>query len=472
MIRTSLLLTTLLLLHGSWLAHCARGQDGSAAKATAWELQPYRIELCVHVEPSPRLPASSETELATQLTAQCQALNGGPWQVAANQKPAAHRTRLLRELPLPDPPAALEATAGIDKVILVAIREKNGQFQVVAREWDAIARLWNIAVIRSVAQSGALAAEALSAVQAAFGPLALIDQHDASSTIIRLRASALPRRDGSYLPADRDAVFRPFLVQTDKQGQPQPATSTVVPWVFLTPVTSPGAITSTAGKGTTIKCLANRVLAGDYIPAYHPLQLRLAMGLAKSTEPIKVRIVDVDDPKQPLEGYEVGIRPLNAGDKSKFERHAASNRQGEATIRASGPQWVSVGQAGESLQTRPVVPGLQSEIVIPIKNDRQRLELAAAVAELNDDLLDVLSRQVILGLRITEAVKKRDISLGARLSQELKTNGSNPRLPARLVELEKQSASLEPVARDQLKPALDQAKTSLERLKETIAKLP
>lgn len=468
--RTSLLLTTLLLLHGSWLAHCARGQE--APKAIAWELQPYRIELCVIVEPSPRLPAGYEADLATQLTAQCQAANGGPWQVASNQKPAAHRTRLLRELPIPDPPAALEASPGIDKVILVSLRERNGQFQMVAREWDAIARLWNVPVIRSVAQNGGLAAEALSAVQAAFGQLALIDQHDANSTTIRLRASAVPRRDGSYFSADRDAVFRPFLVQTDKQGQPQPATSTVVPSVFLTPVTTPGAISTSAGKGTTIKCLANRVLTGDYIPAYHPLQLRLAVGLAKSTEPIRVRVVDVDDPKQPLEGYEIRTRPLASAAGANTDRQGTTNRQGEFVLKPTTPLWISVSQGGEPLQSRPVVPGLQSELVIPIKNDRQRLELAASVAELNDDLLDTLSRQVILDLRAAEALKKRDISLAARLSTELKNNGSNPQLPARLAELEKQSASLEPVAREQLKPALDQAKTSLERLKETIAKLP
>ena len=445
----------------------------TAAQPTAWELTPYRIQICVVVQPSPRLLAAQEVELAKQLAAQAQILNGGPWQVSVNQKFAANRSRWQRELPLADPPAALETDKDVDKVILVAIREQAGQFQITAREWDSLARLWNVSVARTANQTGRIAAEALAAVQEAFGPVIRIEEITDKSTSIlaRARGGAIPKRDGSFLAIPTGTFLRPVLVQADKQGLPQPATSTVIPATYLAVL---AAASPTGSNRGVMKCGSAHALEGDFFSAYHPAQLRIAVGLARSTLPVRVRVVDADASDQPLAGYEVRRGLADPVKGMTMSAAGVTNSEGyvDRVDLGAGMTWVLVARGAAVLGGRPVVAGLQSEVVIAVKNDRRRLELSAAIAELNDDLLDTLSRQTVLMFRQREAVLKRDITLTGRLSQELRTNANNPRLAARLADLEKQVASTDEATQERLAADLQKAKHGVERLKEALSAAP
>src|SRR5262249_29603471 len=72
------------------------------ATSTSWELTPYRVEICVIVEPSARLSPALEGELTQQLVALAEAANGGPWQVTAGKPVAKGRSGLLKQLALLD----------------------------------------------------------------------------------------------------------------------------------------------------------------------------------------------------------------------------------------------------------------------------------------------------------------------------------------------------------------------------------
>lgn len=108
--------------------------------------------------------------------------------------------------------------------------------------------------------------------------------------------------------------------------------------------------------------------------------------------------------------------------------------------------------------------------MIAVKNDRRRLELAAALRRLNDELLDTLSRQAILALRQRDAVLKHNIVLTGKLSQELRANANNPRLAAKLADLEKQAASTDAATQQRLAADLQKAKSRSQRLKEASAR--
>ena len=448
----------------------------TASSPTSWELTPYRIQLCVLVQPSARLQLR-EADFAEQLAAQALAANGGPWQVTVNQKFASARNRWQRELPSADPPAALEAEANCDKVILVAIREQAGQFQLTAREWDATTRLWNIPVTRAISQSGLLLDESLTAVQAAFGPLIRIEEiTDASTGILaRTRGGAIPKRDGSPWAIPAGKFFRPVIVQTDKQGQSQPATSKVVPLSYLN-VLSP-APTSGTNRGV-LKCGGAAAIGGDVFPAWHPAQLRLGVGLAPSSLPVRVKVVDADTAEQntpqPLAGYELQRKnPLDEQAKQNSVL-GVTNQQGmvERVDVAPGLSWISVARGGAVLGSRPVIPGLQSEVVIAVKNDRRRLELAAAIAELNDDLLDTLGRLAVLVARQREAILKRDLAATGKVSQEIVAAANSTRLASRLTDLEKQAAATDEGTKARLAPELQKARHAIERLAEARTQMP
>jgi hypothetical protein len=442
-----------------------------ASSPLAWELTPYRVQLCVVVQPSARLLAGQEALLSELLTARAHAVNGGPWQVAANQKFAAARNRWQRELPQADPPAALETDKDVDKVIFVAVREEAGEFQIAAREWDATTRLWNVPVARVTPQAGLIAAEAFTAVQEAFGPLVRIDEvvDQTTGILCRARGGAIPKPDGSFLTLPVGTSLRPVLVSTDKQGQPQPASCTVIPATYLA-VLSPAP--TTGGSRGLLKCGSACALGGEIFPAYHPAQLRLAVGLARSSLPVRVRVVDADAPEQPLSGYEVQRGGADAQGKKNVAT-GVTNQQGvvERVDLGPGLSWLHVARGNAVLGSRPVIAGLQSEVVIAVKNDRRRLELAAALAELNDELLDTLSRQMILTLRQRDAVLKRDIVLTGKLSQELRANANNPRLATKLADLEKQAASTDAATQERLADELQKAKSGVERLKEALSQV-
>ncbi len=447
----------------------------NAKTPLAWELTPYRLQLCVVVQPSARLLAAQETELSAQLTARALAVNGGPWQVAANQKFATARTRWQRELPQPDPPAALETDQGVDKVILIAVREEAGQFQITAREWDATVRLWSVPVSRTTAQSGLVAAEAFTALQEAFGPLLRIDEVVDQKTGIfaRARGGAIPKLDGSLSTLPVGTYLRPVLLQTDKQGRPQPATCAVIPATYLS-IHSPAA--ATGSKRGLFPCDSYSAIGGEIFPPYHPAQLRLAIGLARSTLPIRVRVLDEDAAanmvEQPLVGYEVR-RAVQEQASSKLNAKAVGvtdhNGLVERVELDPGLNWLIIARGTTQLAARPVIAGLQSELVVTVKNDRRRLELASALTELNDELLDTLARQMILAVRQREAVLKRDLTLTGKLSQELRANASNPRLAAKLADLEKQIASTDAATRDRLAADLKKARQGVERLKAALS---
>jgi hypothetical protein len=450
------------------VAQALRAQDSAAVtkERPTWELTPYRIELCVIVEPAARLSSQLEAQLAVQLTSSAQAAQDGLWQVSSNQKHAAARSRLLRELPIADPSAAVETEKGIDKVIFIAVRDQAGQFQITAREWDTMTRLWNIPVKRETAQVGRIAAESLTAVQDAFGPLARVDESDKGNIVLRLRGGSLPRRDGTYLIPDRRTVYRPVIVRTDKAGTPQIETSTVIPWAYFVPQTTPGATAVRA----VVKCNFQRAVGKSVIPDYHALQLRLAVGLARSSDPIRLQIVDEESTGQPLEGVTIRSRDLAAGSGEKFSTQGITGRDGRLAISGSGPIWLEVLASGEPLEARPLIPGLQSEWQISVPNDRKRLQLAASLDELHDDLLDLEIRTAVLGIRLQQSVQARDLTGTARLLQEIRTVGGNPRLPARLAELEKQVAATDEATRARLQPSLTKAQEFLAKVKDGLEK--
>jgi hypothetical protein len=217
-----------------------------------------------------------------------------------------------------------------------------------------------------------------------------------------------------------------------------------------------------------LKCGSAFAVSGDVFPAYHPAQLRLAVALAPSTLPVRVRVVDADVSEQPLAGYELHRENLQGEQSKKRQQLGVTNQQGtlDRIDVSPGMSWIHVMRGGAVLASRPVIPGLQSELVIAVKNDRRRLELAAAIAELNDDLLDTLARLTVLAVRQLEAVQKRDIVLTGRIAQELRAAANNPRLAARLAELEKQAAGTDEATKARLAPDLQKAKNALERLQE------
>jgi hypothetical protein len=459
-------------LIGACQIHSALADGTQAASPTSWELTPYRVEICVIVEPSARLTPALEAVLREQLIAQVEAAFGGPWQVSASAPVTKLRGQLIRQLSLRDVSPEMKAKPDTDKLLVIGVQEKTDGFQVTARELDVASNRWNLPALRTAAQASRLSAESFAALQAAWGPLLRIDSVDKETVTVTLRGGALPKRDGAFLTVDRNTTFGLYSLQTDKAGKPVPGSVTEIIWTFLTPLGTPGS--GPPGSRATFKCRLFTALDGAPLPNYHPLQPRLACGYARSDAGTKLVLVDKESPQPPLEGYEVFLAPIDGSSAAtKPERIGVTNRNGELAIPAGDGtlRHLVISHGGEELFRRPFLPGLRAEARLSLPSDRRRLELAAEIAAAEDELFDMVGRLTIFGARASDAIARRDVAAVNRVTAELKSAGTLTSLTGRVAALESHLASADEATRRRLEPAVAQIKAQVEALKAQASKL-
>ncbi|WP_425613761.1 hypothetical protein NA78x_003601 [Anatilimnocola sp. NA78] len=441
----------------------AADDSASSSPNTSWELTPYRLQLTVFVEPSARLLPALAADLQAQLIAATNTTMGGPWQVTANDKLASLRSQLLVSLSdLEAPPLKLNADTSADKLLFVAISEQAGKLQVCAREWDVACQAWNSPVTRTTSQVSRLPAESLQALLAAFGPLARLEAIDKDNVTLKLRAGSIPCRDGSYLTGSSISAFRPFVLSRSAEQPVTAGTATLVPWTYITPLPIAAGTTRAQFRGKV-----HTSLGGQFFPEYHPRQLRVALGVAQGTMPTIVHVVDDSEAKRPLEGYDVFTQPLG-GTSAVAEqlRLGVTNRAGELALPTTvvGLQRITIKHGSEELTSIPLIPGSQGRLQLTLPSDRKRLELAAAIAEFNDDLLDQVAKQAILAVQMKEALLKGDLTAIGKVAAELQSQRGKDKLSARLAQLAQSVATADEATRRRLEPQLAETKQALQQL--------
>ena len=459
-----------LVLAVAILGCCARGslaQGEPKAGSPCWELSPYRVQICVLVEPSARLQVALETELCEELVAHADEFYGGPWQVSANQG-LAEKLRKLSRQPGASKTSKLEPRPDADKLIIISLREQGDGFHIHAQEVEIPIDYWNLAVERTTTQASRLASEAFAALQAATGPTLRIDSIEKDTATVTMRAGSLPKRDGTYLPVDRNAVFGVHLQSIDKTGRPAGA-PLALDWTYLTPLGTTGP---TGAGRATFKCRLHTALGAKSFPEYHPLQLRLAGAIPRSTKSSRLFLMDQESTPAPLEGYEVFLAPPETnGAAAAPQRIGATNRQGELTIPAGdgGLRYLVISHGGAELLRRPYATGRGGEVKISLPNDRRRLELAAEITAAQDEFFDTMGRLTILGARRAEAMAKRDLTTLNRVLGELDSAKALPTLTSRISALEAKLAAADEATRARLAPALAQFKGQVDSLKAQLA---
>jgi len=447
-------------------ARLSANEPTSAQPATSWELTPYRIQLTVFVEPSARLQPGLAAELQSQLIATANTTMGGPWQVSANDKLILLRSQLLASLnDLDARPLKLAADATTaDKLLFVVVSEQVGRIQLCAREWDVSCQVWNSPVMRTTSQARRLPVEGMQALLGAFGPLARIESVVNDNVTLKLKAGSIPRRDGGYLTMHSVAALRPFILTSSSQQPAGASPATLVPWTYITPL----KLASLAGASRALfRGKLHTSLSGPIVPDYHPRQLRVALAIPQGSVSTLVQVTDDSEAKQPLEGYEVYALQLGGtGIAAEQVRLGVTNRAGEFLIPTTtvGLQRIMIKNGNEELSGVPLMPGLQGRLTLTLPSDRKRLELAAAIAELNDDLLDQVAKQAILAVQMKEALLKRDLAAMGKVAAEMQSSGSKDKLQTRLAEISRGVATADEATRRRLEPQLAETKQALQQL--------
>lgn len=400
------------------------------AQATVWELTPYRINVLVAAPTSGDLPPAIEQEIATHIADRAAAVVGGSWKLIAASAAGELRTAMLGDLTQIEAAQLAAAAKDVDKVILLAIiPAKNAVgYLIEAREWDALTKLWNAPVAVQVAQPELVPQAAFRAVLAAFAPLARIETVDGDQATLRMRAGAIPLRDRQLTRIQPGAVFRPVIVDAERV---QP-----IDWTFLTPIDPAAA---------TLRCRVQTGASGEPLPAYHPLRQRLALGVSPSSRGTKLKLVSRGEGAEPLEGYEV-----LAEDAPAAKSLGRSDRAGQLTVAPadSALRQLLVRHGEQTLLRLPLVPGLESETTLALPDVRGAVTLDAALAELEDNLIDLIAQREVLQSRLKLA--GGDAAAKAKLQDRLSKLPKTDAFATRLQQHEQAAKSGEPLAQARL----------------------
>jgi hypothetical protein len=258
----------------------------------------------------------------------------------------------------------------------------------------------------------------LSLIGDVFVPLVRIERIEDSSVTASMRASALRRPEQSLrswrVPTQLQVgdVLQPILAMTDRSGQIGAGGIKLVDWTLLT-VTALEANTATCN----IESGYRQPFSTRRSARLQQLAYRVKPRLERST----IRLVDRRTPTEPLPGYEVYSRP--PGSESATELVGRSDWRGEVVI-PRDPQrlmqvlYVRNGQ--QLLGKLPIVPGEQSLLVAPLRNDDLRLEAEGFLLGVQDSLVDLVARREVLASRIRRALEAGELEEADQLLRELR----------------------------------------------------
>jgi hypothetical protein len=429
---------------------------GARADGPSWELSRYNVQLIAAVDPGLPLAPDVAADLPSRCAAPLAAALGAAGRVEAHVASPELRASMLSNLPAitaADLPA--ERLAG-DKVMLVAVTGRSGRLLVQARELDVATGLWNTMIAHDAVRPEQLVATAARSGLAAFAPLARIESTDGGTASLKFRGGALLPA-GRGLPGGPGAVYRPLLAKSDSRGKIEAGSAASLPWTYLT-------VTSASGSEAT--CRIDTGLAGNAIPAYHPLRPRLALAVAPPVGTTRLKLVTAGAPNVPLEGCTVLTQPAGIPGGGSWQRVGASDARGMVSVPAGAAivQMLLIRQGERPLARVPIVAGLVDELSLALADDSQRVEIEQSLAEVNDELLDLAARREALVARGKLAKAADDTAALDKLKSQL---GALPDASAIATRLEQAAAALKAAdagTQSALQPQIDALKKALDLL--------
>lgn len=433
-----------------WAGALALCVCASARADSVWEVLPYRVRLVVAVEPGPDWGPETEARLARELLGRCDAVIGAVWDAEAAPAPAALARKMIADLEavaVDDLPAEC---LDLDKVLLLAVRVRDGGYEAVARELDVRTRVFGSAVRRPLRQPAKLRDVCFAAAAAAFCPLARIDHPKDSAAVLRPRGAALPRRDGTPDWTAPGAVFRAVVRRNDRDGKLSGLTH--VPWTFL--------VVERAGQAG-LECRIHSGLRGPLSSRRRGRIEVLALAVVAPEGPTVLALESRAEPRRPLAGYDV---LAHAPGSRTPELLGRTDLRGEITVRpgAGGLRLLVVVSGGAPLARLPLVPGLAPRLTAYVPDDDDRMEAEGFVAGVQEQLVDLVARREVLLARARNRLETGRTDEAKALLEQLEAlKRTRDSLEQELTAREKANLSGDPAVRSKIEALLSDAKKLL-----------
>ena len=419
------------------LASCA------AAQAQALlERSPYRVCLVVTTDNSPGLLARDAAALEERLLQEIPSRLGGVWQVELpaeaasstedDQRPAVSLKQLarrgLRKLDQVEPEHLAATAAGLDKILFAHIATTTwGAYEITAREFDVRTHALGTLVSLECAQLPLLTSVAFQALWQAFSPLAEVEDVSGNEATLRVKAAALPLPDRQLQLVEPGDIFRATVRFNYRDGSLRRLHP--IEWTFLIARQTEGPVaTCEIFTGLRSPLSARRrglveQLAVVVRPTYGETQLKLVAAGAQS---------------EPLPGYTVHAQVPGEPATTQL---GVTDRQGQIVVPPDQAplRILLIMHGGELLARLPIVPGLEPQLVAQVPDDRIRFQIEAAMAGIQEQVIDVYVRRTVLLSQCEAQLEAGNLELAQRLLEELRKLKTAEAFQAELNQLERRT---------------------------------
>ena len=393
---------------------------GTTAAQGVYEMTPYRVELLVAFDSSPRITQPMREQLPGQIAERLETLVGATWTLTVGDVPAELQRTLVADIETLITPSPLPADASLDKRILLVVSFERDHYRVAGREFDVHTQTFGTHLLMPVWHAGKLRDVAVDVAIRCFAPLARIEKVQDGQVLLRVKGSGLPVRDPSLRWVRPGMVFRPMIRFNERTGKLLRVTP--IPWTFC--VVDDATSSDDVPPGLT----ATQLITGLRSPLSSRRRGRvepLALAVAAPSQPSTLVLQANTQPHIPLGGYDIFAHPPDVKTTTWLGR---TDLLGRITIAPSeSPIRVLIVRSGnESLARLPVMPGLESELLARVSNDDARLQAEGIVTGLQEELVDLVTRREVLIARAETQLAENHLDKAAELVTELQ------RLPTRL----------------------------------------
>lgn len=377
----------------------ATAEAAPAAIELPWELKPYEVEIEISFAGDARLDDRFRAALISALADRLTDDLGRMWSLSISESTGASYLPAAQLARLTDEDAKtrwMSHTA--DKVFALCVGRTPQKTTFDAREWDRTAQQMTPVRSGETFDSRLAAGVASSTIRETFRALAQVESVDGRSAILRLRA-------GELLPPDQKAaqfavgdLAVPFYRQLDRKREVKRVQH--IPWTYLKVENiERGRVTS-----SIVSTFPGAVMAGK-----RRLE-SLAIEIRAWYPQTELKVAPRSNPGNPIAAARVDVvdRLPTAADPVPDRLELRTNRDGIITVPAEDTAQIrfAIVNSGQAVLARvPFSPGAQKSLTIETIDDGPRLSVEGEVSLLEADLVELVARRQILGLRAEAAIK-------------------------------------------------------------------
>jgi hypothetical protein len=393
---------------------------GSLQAQNTWEFSPYRIRVWVAFEPAPELTRWLQNQILGRIENEAVLYAGVTWKLNVEEAPRAFASTMvvaLDELTIDQVSAVEPEALSADKIMLINVGEKAGDYYVACREFDCRTRTLGHVVRFGTPQRTRLPRETVRVMAAAFSPLVRIERSQGKNVSARVRAGGLVLHDHCVSLIQKGDILRPIIRRNDRRGDPKPGGIEEVAWTYLV---------VREQEDYLLECDVYSAMRNPLAGRNSTTIERMALKVNPRGTTTRLRLMSQGTSSQPLEGYEVfSRRPLTGNPEADVtpERLGRTDWQGEIDVpQNDSPLRLIYVKNGDFVLARlPVVPGLQARQSVELPSDDKRLEAEAFVEGMEYSVMDVVARRQILAARIRRRLDEGKIDQAKALLEEIKT---------------------------------------------------